>query len=392
MGDFVMPSLGADMERGILNEWLVKPGDAVAKGDIIAVVETDKGAIEVEVWSAGVIEELCVDEGTDTPVGTVLARIRETENPASEPSAAATATPSPPPEPVATTPAPPAPAPSAPAEARGRVMASPWARHLAAERGVALTGVTGSGPLGAVLGRDVPAAAAKTAHPKPDKVDQLAAMRRAVAKAMARSKREIPHYYLGTDVDVTGALAWLARRNASVPPPERLLPAVIWLKAVAAAIRKVPQVNGFWQDDALRLSEPIHLGFAVSLRGGGLVAPALHDVDQRTPVELMRAMTDLVTRARRGRLRGAEMTDATLTVTSMGERGVERVDGVIYPPQVAIVGLGKVVERPWVVDGEVAVRKVMHVSLAGDHRAHDGHTGGLFLNALADALSAPEAL
>jgi pyruvate dehydrogenase E2 component (dihydrolipoamide acetyltransferase) len=243
----------------------------------------------------------------------------------------------------------------------------------------------GSGPGGAVVGADVPSAKAQTS---PSKEPNLDAMRRAVAKAMSKSKREIPHYYLATEVDMTPALDWLARTNASLPPPERLLPAVLLIKAAALAAREVPEMNGFWEDDALRLADHVHVGVAVSLRGGGLVAPALHDADSKPLGELMHDLSDLVRRARRGRLRGSEMTDATLTTTSMGERGVERVDGVIYPPQVAIVGFGRVTERPWVVAGQVTARQGMTVTLAGDHRAHDGHIGALYLN----ALSKPEAL
>lgn len=399
MADFVMPSLGADMERGVLVEWLVKPGDTVEKGQIIAVIETDKGAIEVEVFAAGVVQELLVNEGEDTPVGTVLARISEDGEPVPKPVIAATPVSSPPavsaPVPTAETQKPrPQPTPPArpPAPALSRTgLTSPWARQLAGQRGVSLRDVIGTGPGGAIVGADVPERI-KPASNKAAKASNIDAMRRAVARAMAKSKREIPHYYLGTEVDMTRALEWLSNVNASLPPLERMLPTVLLLKAVAHAIRKVPEVNGFWRDDALQVSEHVHLGVAVSLRGGGLVAPALHDVDKKSLADLMSGLTDLVTRARRGRLRGSEMTDATLTVTSMGDRGVERVDGIIYPPQVAIVGFGRVTQRPWAVNGEIALRSIMTVSLAGDHRAHDGHRGGLFLNAVAEFLSNPETL
>lgn len=374
-----MPSLGADMERGTLVEWMVQPGQHVTKGDLIAVIETDKGAIEVEVWSTGTVEELCVDVDTAAPVGTVLARIRE-EGEASAPAPAVVAD-----TPVASAPLP------APVEVRAAASgrASPWARHLAAERGLSLEGVSGSGPGGAIVGADVPDAKPKKAAAKGPDLD---AMRRAVARAMAKSKREIPHYYLATEVDMTPALDWLARTNAALPPPERLLPAVLLIKAAALAAREVPEVNGFWEDDALRLADAVHLGVAVSLRGGGLVAPALHDTDSKPLGELMHDLSDLVRRARRGRLRGSEMTDVTLTTTSMGERGVERVDGIIYPPQVAIVGFGKVTERPWVVDGAVVPRQGMTLTLAGDHRAHDGHLGARYLAAIQEHLSHPEVL
>jgi len=385
VADFLMPSLGADMERGILSEWLVKPGQTVNKGDLIAVVETDKGAIEVEVWDSGVVDRLWVEAGAEVPVGTPLAHIREEGAPVEHapaaapvqiPEAAGVAAP-------VQAAAPPPQARSAPSSSTGGGV-SPWARSLAAERGVDLSGLTGTGPGGAIVGRDVPE--------RPVPKDPLQGMRRAVARAMEKSKREIPHYYLSTEVDLTDTLAWLAQFNADLPARQRVLPIVLWLKAIALAVHEVPEVNGFWREGALTLSEAVHLGVAVSLRGGGLVAPALHDVDDTPLPELVAGLADVVTRARRGRLRGSEMMDATLTVTSMGDRGVERVDGVIYPPQVGIVGVGRATERAWVVDGAVAVRTVTTLTFAGDHRAHDGHKGGLFLSAIAKHITHPEDL
>jgi len=387
VADFVMPSLGADMEHGTLVEWMVEPGQQVTKGDLIAVIETDKGAIEVEVWSTGTVEQLCVDVGVEAEIGTVLARIREPGDPPAEataPTPASTEAEKPKPAP---TPAPSTVPAAAPPTAAGR--ASPWARHLASQRGVSLSGVAGTGPDGAIIGVDVPQAKATPARAKGSDLD---AMRRAVARAMAKSKREIPHYYLSTEVDMTPTLAWLSRTNAALPPPERLLPALLLIRAAAKAAREVPQLNGFWRDDQLEMADAVHIGVAVALRGGGLVAPALHDADSKPLPALMAALSDLVRRARRGRLRGSEMTDATLTTTSMGDRGVERVDGVIYPPQVAIVGFGRITERPWVVDGAVVPRQGMTVSLAGDHRAHDGHLGARYLSVLCEHLRNPEAL
>jgi pyruvate dehydrogenase E2 component (dihydrolipoamide acetyltransferase) len=390
-----MPSLGADMEKGTLVEWLVEAGQRVERGDLIAVVETQKGAIEVEVWTPGTVTALLVEEGTTAEVGTVLATIDEdgaavseaSRVPGSAPSAPAPLQPSPASEPVVQA----SPKPRASRTRTDRVLASPWARHLAAARGVDLAGLTGTGSDGAILGADVPDKAPvpkKTEHKGPD----LDAMRQAVARAMAKSKREIPHYYLGTDIDLSAALTWMERTNAAVPPPDRLLPAALLLKATALAVREVPEVNGFWTDGAFCPSDRVHLGVAVSLRGGGLVAPALHDADQRPLVDLMKALSDLVRRARRGRLRGSEMMDATLTVTSLGDRGVRHVDGIIYPPQVAIVGFGRIETRPWVVDGQIVPRPVVSATLAGDHRAHDGHRGGLYLAAIERLLSEPEAL
>jgi pyruvate dehydrogenase E2 component (dihydrolipoamide acetyltransferase) len=216
-------------------------------------------------------------------------------------------------------------------------------------------------------------------------------MRHAIGELMARSKREIPHYYLATTIDLAAATAWLAERNAQRPVTERLLPAALLLKATALAAKQVPALNGFW-GAGFQAAPAVHLGVAVSLRGGGLVAPAIHDTDALTVDELMAALRDLVERARAGRLRSSEMSDPTLTVTNLGDRGAEEVYGVIYPPQVALVGFGTITERPWAANGLLGVRATVRATLAADHRASDGHEGSRFLTIIDDLLQAPEAL
>jgi pyruvate dehydrogenase E2 component (dihydrolipoamide acetyltransferase) len=188
------------------------------------------------------------------------------------------------------------------------------------------------------------------------------------------------------------ALAWLSGENERRPVTERLLPIVLLLKAVAHAIREVPEVNGYVVDGVFRPSAAVHLGLAISLRQGGLIAPALHDVDKRSLTELMCDVNDLVARARSGGLRSSELADATLTVTSLGDLGVLAVYGVIYPPQVALVGFGKVSERPWAQNGRIEARQVVTASLSGDHRASDGIRGARFLAAVDRLLQAPEDL
>jgi pyruvate dehydrogenase E2 component (dihydrolipoamide acetyltransferase) len=217
-------------------------------------------------------------------------------------------------------------------------------------------------------------------------------MRQAIAAAMSRSKREIPHYYLGTEIDLSAALAWLALENQRRPVTERLLPVALLLKAVALAARKVPEVNGFVVDGTFRPSAAVHLGLAVSMRQGGLIAPALHDVDRKGLSELMRDMNDLVARVRTGGLRSSELADSTLTVTSLGDLGVDAVYGVIYPPQAALVGFGRIGERPRARDGRVEARPAVTATLSGDHRASDGIRGARFLAALDRLLQHPEEL
>lgn len=381
MGEFLMPSLGADMEAGILVEWLKHPGDPIKRGDIVAVVETDKGAIEIEVFEDGVIERLLVEPGKKVPVGTPLALLAG----AGEPATVKVPAPTPPKPPAE----PSRPAVVIAAPAAGRQRASPAARRIAAERGIDLTALKGTGPGGAVVSTDLP-----TARPaaKPAAGPDLAAMRRAIAAAMARSKREIPHYYLSQVIDMARANAWLEQANAQRPPAQRLLIQAPMLKAVALALRKHGQFNGFYTAEGFRPSERIHVGTAVAVRGGGLIAPAIHDVDRLSIDELMAKLRDLVRRARAGGLRSSELTDPTVTVSSLGERGVDALYGVIYPPQVAILGFGAPAPRPWVVDNRVEPRPVVTASLAADHRVSDGHFGSLLLAEIDRMLQQPEQL
>jgi pyruvate dehydrogenase E2 component (dihydrolipoamide acetyltransferase) len=394
MAEFRMPSLGPDMEAGTLVEWLVKPGDWVKRGDVVAVVDTQKGAIEVEIYQSGQIEQLLVDLDTKVPVGTPLARLRvEGEAPAA--AAVSPVRPAAPAEvPAAATPPI---RPAAGAVAPGASLrASPAARRLAEQRGIDLSTVTGSGPGGAITYDDVERALGKTggeAPPVPEKRRasglDLGAMRAAIAAAMGRSKREIPHYYLEHQVDVTATEQWLTEQNASRPPDQRLLMGALAIKAVALAARRFPAFNGFYRDNGFEASPAVHVGVAIAIRGGGLAAPALHNADQLSLDELMGQMRDLVQRTRAGRIRSSEISDPTITVSSLGERGVEALYGVIYPPQVAIVGMGKMVARPWVVDGAVAPRSVVTMTLSGDHRVTDGHAGAMFLAEIGKLLKEP---
>lgn len=446
MTDLLLPSLGADMDRGKLVAWHVAPGDEVRRGQIVAEVETEKATLDVEIWEDGIVEELLVaPSGTWLPVGTVLARIRSRA-----------AAPPPAEGPPIELPVEqlisvelgaevrvPLPAPSGPAPPMAPPLApvSPPVRHLARELGVDLVGVTGTGPGGGITREDVRAATegprrrrlspaaralaaelgvdpatlrpsrtdglvtvadvrAVTAVPPPPAAgeealpveDRAVLMRGAIARAMARSKREIPHYYLATTIDLHRALGVLEALNLELPIARRILPAAMLLRATALALRETPELNGFYRDDRFEPATDIHIGVAISLRDGGLVAPAIHDADRLSLDETMAALSDLVRRARAWRLRSSEMSDPTVTLTNLGERGVETAFPVIIPPQVAIVGFGRIVDEARAVDGMLAVRPVVHASLAADHRVSDGHRGGLFLAALDRLLQDPETL
>lgn len=474
MGEFRMPSLGADMEHGKVVEWLVKPGDYVHRGDVIAEVDTEKTVMEIETFEEGVIAEFLVELGETVPVGTPLAVI--TGTPADRPPAPSVAETAPKPEmPHPEASAEPSPHPGeatppvrrlahelgvdlaqvhgtghhgaitradveaaaehpkppvAPAAApQGRTRSTPRARRLAAERGIDLGGVHGTGPGGAVVSADLATVSSPTPPPAPaapapaapapaeaapaeppraepaptstraphaagedEGADRVAKLHRAVGGLMARSKREIPHYYLSTTIDLSAAMQWMQRANADRPLSKRLVPAALLLAATAKAAKTVPDVNGFFVDDAFQPSDAVHLGVAVAMRGGGLIAPAIHDADSLSVDEVMERLRDLVARARAGRLQRAEMADPTITVTNLGDLGVESIFGVIYPPQVALIGFGRVVERAVVRDGMIGIHPTVVATLSADHRASDGLVGGRVLARIDELLQKPEEL
>ncbi|PKP75870.1 MAG: branched-chain alpha-keto acid dehydrogenase subunit E2 [Alphaproteobacteria bacterium HGW-Alphaproteobacteria-6] len=411
MSIFTMPSLGADMEEGTLVEWLVKPGDRVARGDVVAVVETQKGAIEIEVFETGEVTELLAEPGQTLPVGAPLARLGTAG--AAEKAPRPSATPTAPETPVPAGSARSAPAPSSPAPAAqpaaapprpaatGAVLASPAARSRAAELGLPLDQIAGSGPGGAILLADVgrqadagPGTAPQPPAPAPKGKPGLdmAEMRRAIAAAMSRSKREIPHYYLGHEIDLQAAQDWLAATNAARTPDRRLLIGALLIRATVRALAKVPELNGRFESDPFAPSAPVHCGVAVAMRGGGLIAPAILDAQDKDTDAIMEAMRDIVARTRTGRLRMSEITQGTITVSSLGETGVDALFGVIYPPQVALVGFGAPRLRPMLREGIVQPRLAVTITLAADHRISDGRRGALFLAGIDRLLQEPETL
>ncbi|MDE3240682.1 MAG: 2-oxo acid dehydrogenase subunit E2 [Paracoccaceae bacterium] len=382
MSVFAMPSLGADMEAGKLVEWLVKPGDRVRHGDVVAVVETQKGAIEIEVFEDGTVEKLLATLGQTLPVGAPLAVIG---------GEAVTVAAPPPVETVAAAPEPLAsPVPVQPPPAAG-IAASPAARARAAELGVDLAGVKGSGPGGAIVFADV-VPSAQAAPKPPDREALLAEMRRAIAAAMTRSKREIPHYYVTHTIDLGAATDWLAATTAGRPPETRLLMGALLARAVTLAAHEVPAMNGHFGTDGFAPADRVHLGLAVALRGGGLVAPAILDAETLDLTALMAAMRDLTARTRAGRLRSSEMSMATLTFSALGEAGVEAMAGIIVPPQVALVTAGAPQPMALVKDGAVVARPAVTLTLAADHRVSDGRLGARFLTLIDTHLQAPETL
>jgi pyruvate dehydrogenase E2 component (dihydrolipoamide acetyltransferase) len=399
MAEFRMPSLGADMEAGTLVEWLKSPGDAVKHGDVIAVVETQKGAIEIEVFEDGVLEKLLVAVGKSVPVGTPLAFIRLAGAPraaASTPPISATAVPA-----ISAPPARvwPLEKPADRGAAPAGLKISPAARKLAEEKGIDPAAIEGSGPEGAVVFVDVenawrraqaalPTVATAAAKPPPKGID-LEAVRTAIAAAMARAKREIPHYYIQHTADLGPAMEWLTHTNAERAPERRLVLGALLVRAVALSVRALPEFNGFFRNGRFKPSEHVHLGHAIALRGGGLVAPAIHDADRLGLDDVMAKLRDLVNRVRAGRYRSSELADPTVTLTSLGDRGADALLPIVNPPQVAIIAAGTPVRRPWLVRDEVVARPLLQLALAADHRVSDGHRGALLLADIARRLSEP---
>lgn len=363
-----MPSLGADMESGFLREWHVKPGDKIKRGDIIAEVETQKGIIDIEVFDEGIVGELLIRIDEKVPVGTLMTYILTPDEaktgvqPKQVPKKVDEIAP------VAT----------------HHIRASPLARKIAAEKGIDLSTLKGSGPDGAITREDVERAEPIAATEK-SKTENI---RMAVASAMSKSNREIPHYYLQTKVDLSIALKWLAEENKKRSVKDRLLPVVLYIKSVAMALKEFPDLNAWW-DNGLQRKAAIHIGFVISLRTGGVIVPAIHDADKKSLDDIMKALSDIIPRARTLKLRSSELADSTISITSLGEGSVETVFGVIYPPQVALVGFGGVVEEPWAEGGMLDTRPVLTVTLSADHRATDGNVGNQFLVAVKKYLKQP---
>jgi len=393
MIEFTMPTLGADMEDGTLIEWKKNPGDTVKRGDIIAEVETQKGLIEIEVFEEGTIEKLLIQEGTKVPVGTIMALIRPTaaaserENIAEKESIKLQPTE----EKI-----------SKKQQLESRVKISPLARKIAVENHIDLSLLKGTGAEGAITREDVEnamiergeIATGKTAHIQVSKEKSSASVediRSAVAAAMSKSNKEIPHYYLEKKIDLTKALAWLKEANTQRSVKQRLLPVVLLLKATAKSLKEFPDLNAIWNNGLLPKKD-INIGFVVSMRTGGIIVPAIHEVDSKNVDEIMEVLNDIIPRARALKLRSSELSESTITVTSIGEGGADAVFGIIYPPQVAIVGFGTISEQAFAENGMLGIRSVVQVTLAGDHRATDGLTGSRFLGSLNKHLQNPDSL
>lgn len=410
MKQLTMPSFGADMATGIIAQWKVQPGDEVKKGDIVASIDTMKGLIDMEVFDDGVIETLLAAEGEDIEVGQPIAELRL----ANEPNSATDVN-----KVTQTSPLSPKPIPSPKLKQEPNITAaakvdydgdaeqlpvdnkaavrrriSPAARKKAAELAVDWQQLpSGSGPQGAILLEDITTMTNTSANalPSPER-DSSQQMREAIAAVVSRSKREIPHYYLQLDMPLDNALAWLSDYNQGRTADERILLSALLYCAIARALPSFAQFNGFYVQGAYQAQESVHLGNAISLHGGGLMVAAIHNAQQLNPAQMMVKLKDQVIRAREGGLRMSELQDATITVSNLGDRGTDSMQSIIFPPQVAIIAIGRQRPVPWVVDEQVSIAHIVTVSLAADHRVSDGHAGARLLNKIEHLLQHPESL
>jgi pyruvate dehydrogenase E2 component (dihydrolipoamide acetyltransferase) len=378
--DVIMPALGMAQETGKVVRWLKAEGETVAKGEPLLEVETDKVTVELESPADGILAGISAAEGADVPVGETIAFVLAVGETVPEPVAAV-------PSEVATV----VPRPSrseadvqAPAGGRRRSLASPKARRIAAERGVDLAALAGSGPGGAVVAADLDGSAAASNGVT------VPAIWRLMAKRTTQSWQSVPHFYLRREVDASRLQSWRAAARAR-PGQERASHTDLLVRLVAEALRRHPRVNSSWSDGAVVRSERINVGIAVAV-DDGLVVPVVHDADRLSLADTVARRIELVDAARAGRLRPEDVTGGTFTVSNLGMFGVDSFDAIVNAPQAAILAVGRVADRVIPVDGQPAVRPVLQLSVSFDHRVVDGARGAEFVETLASLAEEPAGL
>ncbi len=436
----IMPALELAQETGKVIKWLKNPGDAVTKGEPIVEIETDKVTVEIEAPAAGVLRDVTAQPGDVVPVGKTIALIFA----AGEAGGAASPAPAAAPARAMATPSPAAPVGQSPAAASGvrasplarklaeqhgvdlasiktpsgRVekadvmayvesqkpsagngtagriaAASPKARRLAAERGMDLRALQGSGPGGAVLAADIPAAApaaqravaAPTAQ-RPAAAAGVSNVWRIMAERMTASWTSAPHFYLVREVTVSRLVTW--RERASKQTGVRITYTDLLVRLVAATLAQHPRVNGSWKDGTIVQHAEINIGLAVAL-DDGLVVPVLHRADTLSLAEIAARREDLVTRAQAGKLRPADIQGGSFTISNLGMYGVDAFNAIVNPPQAAILAVGRIADRVVAVGGQPAVQPTMVLTLSCDHRALDGARAAQFLGVLAEVVEEP---
>ena len=403
----VMPQMGYDMREGTVVRWRKQEGEAVSRGEVIAEIETDKATVEMEAYSGGILSKIVVEEGKTVPVGELIAVIGEpgeTLPPIEElqgkedvPTAAPTeqAVAESKAEAATTAPAPAKPAPST--EKR----ATPIARRLAREKGIDLTTVSGTGPGGRITEADIvsyeksggEAPAPPTAAPAAPQVlsggkVELSRMRRAIAKVTVQSKREAPHFYVTSEIDMSEAMSVRAQLNETLGGDIRVSVNDLIVKATALALVTYPNFNASFQEDHLQLHANLNIGIAIALEQG-LIVPAVSDCQNKSLAEIAKASRDLIQRAQNGTLRAEEYTGGTLSISNLGMFDVESFAAIIFPPNAAVLAVGTVKEQPVVRDGQIVIAQTMKATVSVDHRVADGAEGARFLMEVKKNLEQP---
>ena len=412
ISEVVMPQMGADMEEGTIIKWLKSEGDNVERGEIIAEIETDKANVEIEAFDGGVFRKTLASEGDTVDVGTIIAIIADAEEDISAYQNGASkkaATPDPEPTteaaPAAASEQPLQVATTAPASSDGRVRATPVARRLATEHNIDLTALSGTGPDGRIVLRDVeaaltagpakagagPAKAAAAPAAGTTTTVEMSKMRQTIARRMSQSKREAPHYYITVDIDMTEAERLRRQLNEAVDDYPRVSVNDMIVRASAISLAKHPAFNSWFLDEQVQQHSDINVCIAIAL-DEGLIAPAILDTANKTLGEIGDASRDLAGRAKSGALKPAEYTGGTFTVSNVGMFGVDGLIAIIQPPQTAILGVGGVRTTPVVRDGRIETAELMQTALSADHRVTDGAQGAQFLNEIKRLLESPASL
>lgn len=397
--NIVMPQMGYDMREGTVVRWHKKEGEAVARGEVLADIETDKATVEFEAFTSGVLGKIMAEAGVVVPVGELIAVITApgedvpdnlTQAKAEPTFAPVNAAPQ-----IAPTPG------SAVATKSDEVRASPIARRLARERGINLGDITGTGPGGRIVEKDVleytpPDAAVAVsdslASPNPQShLVELSRMRQTIARVTSDSKREAPHFYVTAEVDMTGAMDLRRDINEAVAGDTRVTVNDLIVKAAALALVKYPKFNASFQGESLRMNASINIGIAIALEAG-LMVPGIGNCEAKKLTEIAAASKDLIERANSGHLRNEEYSETTFSVSNLGMYDVESFSAIIYPPHAAVLAVGTVKEQAVVRNGELAVAQMMKATLSTDHRVADGAEAARFLVEIKEILENPVAL
>jgi len=382
--DVIMPALGMAQETGKVLRWLKRDGDTVARGEPLLEVETDKVTVEIEAPANGTLAGVRAAEGAEVPVGTVIALVLAEGEvaPVADPEPRVTRE-------VEAVAAAPVTVPAVPASSARRRLASPKARKLAQERGVDLDSLSGSGPNGAIVARDV-ASLQQTVTSDGGGSFDVGTVWRVMAERTQRSWQEVPHFFLSRDVDASRLQSWRAAARVK-PGGEAITHTDLLVKVCAEALRRHPRINASWRDGEIMGGRGVNVAIAVAT-DDALVVPVVHDADRLDLAAIAARRRHIVDAARAGKLRPEDVQGGSFTLSNLGMYGVDAFQAIVNAPQAAILAVGRIAERPWAESGELVVRPVLTLTVSFDHRAVDGARGAEFLDTLASLVEEPAGL